>query len=486
MTCDAKSTKLSYNKQKGGPDDPPILIAGVEVYLESELGAPQTLHDQHHWKWLTAQIPAWVAHGILEPDQAERLLRAAPPADPRHTLLTRILIGISALLFGLGVISFFAFNWEAMAKWLKLITIFTAFIGAHSAGYTIGRLSSRQALAEFFHLLGSLFFGAAIMLIAQIYHIDEHAPNGVLFWSLGVLMMAYTLNSTPQILLFGILAVVWQALERRFHSPQPGAVFLTAAALIPFAIHKKHWFATAIATVTVLIVIIIQLTIFPVAIVGSLLGLGVLALGASLLIRRTSHAACAAPPEVAGSILYFAALIAMTFAEGVHAGLFKTSPGAELASLFLPIFIAVTTIIVWSAFCYPFETFCERLRQTEPKHFFLAFLAFMITLFLALIYRVILPNGYRSELALTGMTLFNALALAHGIVLIFAGTRNGRIGTSFIGCLLVVVVILARFAAYADDLLLRSAAFVLAGAFVLWIALKTSKVKRERIVNAKA
>ena len=46
--------------------------------------------------------------------------------------------------------------------------------------------------------LGTMFFGAGIWLIAQVYHIDEHYPNGFLLWGLGALAMAWALRSIPQ------------------------------------------------------------------------------------------------------------------------------------------------------------------------------------------------------------------------------------------------------------------------------------------------
>jgi hypothetical protein len=55
------------------------------------------------------------------------------------------------------------------------------------------------------------------------------------------------------------------------------------------------------------------------------------------------------------------------------------------------------------------------------------------------------------------------------------------VGASFLGCLLVVIIILARFLSYSDDLLVRAAAFALAGAFILVIAMKTARVKKEKV-----
>jgi uncharacterized membrane protein len=259
------------------------------------------LNEQRHWNWFATRVPEWVEKGIISSQQAGHLLDEGPDLHAGHSLTTRLLIGFSALLFGLGIISFFAFNWQAMPKWLKLTTIFTAFIFAHGAGVIFSQRAEKKTFSEFFHLLGTLLFGAGIVLIAQIYHIDEHFPNGILLWSFGALLMAYGLDSTPQMLFHAVLLVVWQFMERSYDIPQVWAVGYAAASLIPFAVHKKNWFAVAIATAAMVIVTSIQLSYFRLGVNGNLFFLGALCLGTALLIRRSSLS-CARPLEVAGSV----------------------------------------------------------------------------------------------------------------------------------------------------------------------------------------
>ena len=444
------------------------------------------MDEQNHWKWLVNKIPSWVEKGVLNPDQAERLLKEQPPFQPKQGLLTRILIGISALLFGLGVISFFAYNWEDMPKWLKLAIIFISFVTVHLTGLKLGQNPSKKILSEFFHLVGTFFFGAAIMLIAQIYHIEEHAPNGVLLWSLGAMLMVYILNSTPQMLLYGVLTVVWQFMEIKYAVPQLWAILLTGAVVIPFAIHKKNRFATGIATVTLFIVISIQLRFFNIGIFGNLFFLSVLCIGTGLLIRRTPYTSSAAPPEWVGYTLYFFSLIALTFSNGIKEGLIKSPLNSiylATSSLWLPSLIALVTLSIWFFLYISFKKNLPRYQGFHDKLFLFIFVSFLWGLFLWSISKTGIPLDLQNKLPLIGMIGFNIIASIQGIILIFFGTRSGQVGISFLGCLLLVIIILSRFADYSDDLLMRSASFTLAGAFILWIALKTSKVKQQRIQN---
>ncbi|MHC1725160.1 MAG: DUF2157 domain-containing protein [Syntrophobacteraceae bacterium] len=70
---------------------------------------------------------------------------------------------------------------------------------------------SYSAVAWFF--LGSLFYGASIMLIAQIYHIDEHYPDGIFWWAMGVLPIALLTESTFILILTVCLGFIWFFVE---------------------------------------------------------------------------------------------------------------------------------------------------------------------------------------------------------------------------------------------------------------------------------
>ncbi len=437
------------------------------------------MSEQKNWQWLAGQLPSWIEKGIIGQEQADGILQERPLFQEKQNLLTRILISISALLFGLGVISFFAYNWAEMPKWLKLATIFISFITAHIAGIIIDKDPKMKNLSEFFHLLGTFFFGAAIILIAQVYHIDEHAPNGIFLWSLGALMMMYILNSTPQMILFAVLTVIWQTMEARYDTQQTWAVFYAVAAALPLAFYKKHVLSTAIATATVLIVTLTQLEFYEVNPVSLILCLGVLGIGIGLLIRRTAFQACALPLEIAGYILYFCTLIALTFPEVTKEVMTYSLTGNESKSFLFPVLISSITLVVWGLCSLPLKTFLKRFNTLESRQVFCVFAVYVLTLALTIAAHTELSKELKVDASFAGMCVFNLFALIHGIILIFSGTRSGRTGVSFIGCLVVISVIIARFLSCTDNLLIRSLCFILAGAFMLFIAVKTSKVKQQ-------
>ena len=62
-------------------------------------------------------------------------------------------------------------------------------------------------------LLGNLFYGACIILIAQIYHVGENMTNGVYWWALGSLPFAVLLCNSGLALFSSLLALIWLPLQ---------------------------------------------------------------------------------------------------------------------------------------------------------------------------------------------------------------------------------------------------------------------------------
>jgi uncharacterized membrane protein len=61
---------------------------------------------------------------------------------------------------------------------------------------------------------GITAYGAGIMLIAQMYHMEGSPPDAVLYWALGALLAAALLQSRPALAAAFVLIVVWSGWER--------------------------------------------------------------------------------------------------------------------------------------------------------------------------------------------------------------------------------------------------------------------------------
>lgn len=162
---------------------------------------------------LARELPRWQSEGWISPAGAEAVL--ADLAARRTKTAWASALGLAgALLLGIGVITWFAAHWAEMAKLAKLTLIFAALAGCHVAhGFFAGR-GEAPRLAQAMALLSVLCFGAAIMLVGQIYHIDAHFPDGVALWALGGLATAWLLRSQPALVAALVLAAHWTWFEQ--------------------------------------------------------------------------------------------------------------------------------------------------------------------------------------------------------------------------------------------------------------------------------
>ncbi len=145
---------------------------------------------------LEKEAKRWLEEGIIDPQQRDRILqryqlmrRAEEKAGPAKLITTVSILG--SLLVGIGIILFIASNWALIPRWAKLLLIFTSMLGSYGLGFYF-RFEKRTypRVGASLILLGSLIFGAGIFLIAQIFHIKAHEPNGLLLWAAGVLPLA--------------------------------------------------------------------------------------------------------------------------------------------------------------------------------------------------------------------------------------------------------------------------------------------------------
>jgi uncharacterized membrane protein len=124
-----------------------------------------------------------------------------------------VLAILGAVLFGFAAMSFVAANWNEMSKLARLILLvgaLWAFYGG--AAYLLAR--QLAAFAEAAVLGGIAVYGASIMLIAQMYHMEGNPPDAVLFWALGGLLAAALLRSNAALAATFVLLAVWTGMER--------------------------------------------------------------------------------------------------------------------------------------------------------------------------------------------------------------------------------------------------------------------------------
>jgi uncharacterized membrane protein len=164
---------------------------------------------------LCREVAGWVAEGIISTNQAESIC-SQYGVDyynlSRRSYGYHVLVGFGCLFIGLSLITLVGANWDEIPRAIRMSAIVALTLGVNLFGlikFRQGQMST--AVALFF--LGGLFYGASIMLIAQIYHIGEHYPDGIFWWAIGVLPVAVLLESTLIMILTVGLGFIWFFVE---------------------------------------------------------------------------------------------------------------------------------------------------------------------------------------------------------------------------------------------------------------------------------
>ena len=166
--------------------------------------------DDRFLERLPREVSRWETGGLITPEQGQAILGSYSPSElapPSYRAQGRLVTGLSivgAVLVGLGVILFFAANWDAIGRWPKLGLILAAIIAGHGLGYYLRYYRGYQRVGSAMVLLACIIYGAGVHLVGQVYNVDVNDPNLMLFWLLGVLPLVYIVRSQP-IQLLGVV-----------------------------------------------------------------------------------------------------------------------------------------------------------------------------------------------------------------------------------------------------------------------------------------
>lgn len=182
------------------------------------------MRDRKFSQRLAQELPQWVERGWVQRGAEQDILAYV---ESQHTGNERMVVALTlmgVLLLGSGIITFFAAHWAGMSKLVKLLVLFGGMSGAYMAAGVAAARGKLPRVSQSLWLLGVILFGANIMLIAQIYNIDSHYPNGVLLWALGGLLVACVIPAQTALAAAIALAVLWTGMEsldfnRHFHWP---------------------------------------------------------------------------------------------------------------------------------------------------------------------------------------------------------------------------------------------------------------------------
>ncbi|HXN07384.1 MAG TPA: DUF2157 domain-containing protein, partial [Nitrospiria bacterium] len=204
---------------------------------------------------LAREIPAWVQKGWVTRQNGDEILKNVSSGDsksPNKLVFALLILGV--ILLGSGVVTFFAAHWNGMAKIFKLSLLFGGIWTAYGLASWFRENHPDSSIWQAFLLLGVILFGSNIFLIAQIYHLDAHYPNGVLLWAAGALLTAIIMDAQAPIYPAIFLSVLWGGFETLNFDHPFFWQFLILWIAILFPIYKQAWKPAAHAAIIGLLV----------------------------------------------------------------------------------------------------------------------------------------------------------------------------------------------------------------------------------------
>jgi uncharacterized membrane protein len=120
---------------------------------------------------------------------------------------TKTLLYLGSILVGAGILSFIASNWGEIGKLTKFLFIIGMFFGCILAGFKLENAYPKTAKS--FYYLGGIVFGAGIFLIGQMFNFGGEFKDAFLWWSLGIMPLAYVLRDRLILMSAALFALIY-------------------------------------------------------------------------------------------------------------------------------------------------------------------------------------------------------------------------------------------------------------------------------------
>ncbi len=179
----------------------------------------------HDAGWIDARGRA----GIVADIQTQKALVSLPA----------VLAILGATLIGFSAMTFVAANWQGMSKLARLLVLMAGLWIAYG-GAAILFTRRLSAFGDAAVLAGAAVFGAAIMLVSQMYHIEGNPPDAVLLWAIGALASGVLFRSGPALGLSMLAIAVWSCWEMQLTTGVHWA-FLAGWAVVAAAYLWLRW-----------------------------------------------------------------------------------------------------------------------------------------------------------------------------------------------------------------------------------------------------
>lgn len=190
---------------------------------------PRRRYEEHHLlfaRQLESELPVWIRAGIITPEQGERILdrydmirrnSSRPRIFPRlkeYALTVGVVILLVLLLSGGMLLS------ATLGREGRVSLLAAAAVLFEGGGYLLRKRGGRyHDLGSLVVLVGALCYGALLHAVSTLYDFPFLSPVWLLFWSAGVIPLAYAISSRSLLSLGLLVPLSWPLID------SPGELF---------------------------------------------------------------------------------------------------------------------------------------------------------------------------------------------------------------------------------------------------------------------
>ncbi len=166
--------------------------------------------------WLKGELHLWKSEGTISETQLESIISqydSQADAEQKKSTAFYTLISAASILAGAALLLLIGYNWEALNYIAKLGIIFGITITFQGLTMVSRFRWENTLLSEVFSLLSCISYGSGIWLIAQIFNLNAHYPDGFFWWALGSIPLAFLGQSSLLWFLVIALEIIWAFTE---------------------------------------------------------------------------------------------------------------------------------------------------------------------------------------------------------------------------------------------------------------------------------
>jgi uncharacterized membrane protein len=166
---------------------------------------------------LVDAIEDWVARGLL-PSQTGEILKADVASNRKSRSFSSIIVMLGVICLAFAAMTFVAANWDIMSNLTRLLLVGAGMWATWGLSIWL-KHRGNDFLANLFVMLACAVFGASIMLVGQIFHIQGEPRDAVWLWAAGTLTGAVATRSIPALALAVMLVCLWTFMGRGWTGP---------------------------------------------------------------------------------------------------------------------------------------------------------------------------------------------------------------------------------------------------------------------------